>query len=260
MGPSTSSLLALFVLLASFTLPHAVVPNFSDLKIKTRRSGQLSSFTETLYLKGARQRQEYVYDELFNLSPASISRCDDRKRIDLNVDAKLYAEVPIADWSQQRKGARPVPPGEMTGAEVTITTDSVDTGERRKLGTYLARHVRITIKVEAGPGATEPSSREERDGWYLDLPGLGCQDSNRQIAFLHASWRPAGQPQDRIHFKRLGTAPSGFAIEETTKKTENASSITSTVELVEFSEASLTNVLFDTCGLFSGTAHAARRV
>ncbi len=245
MGPSTGSLLALFVLLASFTLPHPVVPNFSDLKIKTRRSGQLSSFTETLYLKGARQRQEYVYDELFNLSPASISRCDDRKRIDLNVDAKLYAEVPIADWSQQRKGARPVPPGEMTGAEVTITTDSVDTGERRKLGTYIARHVRITIKVEAGPGAATPSSMEERDGWYVDLPGLGCQDSGQGIGFLHASFRPAGRPQDRIHVRRLGTAPAGFAIEETTKRTENGSSTTGKVELVEFSEAPLDDALFD---------------
>jgi len=221
------------------------VPNFSDLKIKTRRSGQAGSFVGTLYLKGAWQRQEYVYDKPLNSSSVSVSRCDDRKRIDLNDAGRLYAELSIVDWSEQRKRVRPVPPSATTGAEVLITTDSVDTGERRKLGTYMARHVRITIKVEAGPGAAEPSSREERDGWYLDLPGLGCQDSNRQIAFLHASWRPAGQPQDRIHFNRLGTAPSGFAIEETTKKTENASSITGTVELVEFSEASLNNALFD---------------
>jgi hypothetical protein len=245
MGPSTGNFLALFVLLASFTPPHAVVPNFSDLKIKTRRSGQLGSFVETLYLKGARQRQEYVYDKPFNLSPASISRCDDKKRIDLNVDAKLYAELPIVDWSQQRQRARPVPQAETTGADVTITTDSVDTGERRKLGTYVARHVRIRIKVEAESGAAMPSSMEERDGWYIDLPGLGCQDRGQGIAFLHASFRPAGQRQDRIHFKRLGTAPAGFAIEESTKRTENGINATGKVELVEFSEAPLDSAIFD---------------
>jgi hypothetical protein len=51
MGPSTGNLLALFLLLASSTLPHAVVPNFSDLKIKTRRSSQAGSLLEMLYLK-----------------------------------------------------------------------------------------------------------------------------------------------------------------------------------------------------------------
>jgi hypothetical protein len=86
---------------------------------------------------------------------------------------------------------------------------------------------------------------EERDGWYIDLPGLGCQDSGGGIGFLHASFRPAGQPQDRMHFKRLGTAPAGFAIEETTKKTENGRTTNGKLELVELSEAPLDNALFD---------------
>jgi hypothetical protein len=169
----------------------------------------------------------------------------DRKRIDLNDASRLYAELSIVDWSEQQKRARPVPPSETTGADVIVTIDSVDTSERRKLGSHTARHVRITTKVEARPGAAEPSSIEERNGWYIDLPGLGCQDASQPIGFLHASRRPAGQPQDRIHFKRLGTAPAGFAIEETTKRTENGSNITGRVELVEFSEASLDNALFD---------------
>jgi hypothetical protein len=135
MVPSTFSLLALLLLFASSTLPNPVVPNFSDLKIKTRHSGTSSSFVNTLYLKGARQRQEYVYEKPFNMRPASINRCDDRKRIDLNPDTRLYAELPIIAWSERRKDGRPIPPNETTGADVTITTDSVDTGERRQLGT-----------------------------------------------------------------------------------------------------------------------------
>jgi len=244
MGLSTCSLLALFILLSSAAPPNTTVPNFSDLKIKTRRSGASSSYVETLYLKGARQRQEYAYEKPFNMRPASINRCDDRKRIDLNPDTKLYGELPIIDWSERRKDARPIPPSEMTGADVTITADSVDTGERRRLGTYTARHVRVTIEVEAGPGAATPSSVEERDGWYIDLPGLGCRDSGKNVGFLYSSLRPA-QRHDRVHFERLGTAPAGFPIEETIKKAEQGISTISKVELLEFSESPLDDALFN---------------
>ena len=68
MGPSTCNLLALFILLASAPLPNSGVPNFSDLKIETRRFDQSSSSTEALYLKGARQRREYAHDKPFNSS------------------------------------------------------------------------------------------------------------------------------------------------------------------------------------------------
>jgi hypothetical protein len=96
------------------------------------------SSVETLYLKGARQRREYLRDKPVNSSFVSISRCDDRKRIDLNDNAKLYAELPIVDRSEQRKRARPISTSEMTGEDVIVTTDSVDTGERRRMGTYTA--------------------------------------------------------------------------------------------------------------------------
>jgi hypothetical protein len=245
MGPSTLSLLALFILFSSVAPPNTAVPSFSDLKIKTRRSGDSSTFVETLYLKGARQRQEYVYEKPFNMRPASINRCDDRKRIDLNPDTKLYAELPIVDWSERRKDARPIPPSEMTGADVTMTTDSIDTGERRPLGSYMARHVRITIKVEAGPGAAMSSSVEEHDGWYIDLPGLGCQNSGKDIGFLSASFAATRPRHDQVHFKRLGTAPAGFPIEETIKRTGQGNNTISKVELLEFSESPLDDALFN---------------
>ena len=179
MGPSTTKLLPLLICLASATLASPNIPNFSDLKIKTRRNDSINSTVETLYLRGSKQRREYFRNTPFPTKFVSISWCDERKRIALNDDAKLYAELPVVDWSEQRKRARPVPPSEMTGAEVTITIDSIDTGARRQQGPYTARHVKIRTTVESGPGAAMPSSTEERDGWYIDLPGLGCQDSGR---------------------------------------------------------------------------------
>ena len=227
--------------LLSVTLTSPAGSNFSDLKIRTRRSDPAGTVVETLYLQGARQRREYLADKPIKVSFVSISR-DERKRIDLNSDAKLYAELPIVDWSERRKRTRTLPPTqEVAGADVTITADSIDTGERRRQGAYTGRHLKTKITVESGPGAATPSSVEERDGWYIDLPGLGCQNSVRGIGFatLRASHR-----LDRFHFKQLGSVPGGFPLEETVKKTEAGKSTLSQLELMEFSEVPLDGGLF----------------
>lgn len=244
MGPSTLKLSLLFIfLLGSAALANPNIPNSPILKIKTRRNGPFDSTVETLYFKGSKRRREYSRDTPSKMGIVSISRCDERKRIELNEEAKLYAELPIIDWSEQRKRARTLPPTEMTGAEVTITIDSIDTGERRAQGAYTARHLKIRTTVESGPGAAMPSSTEERDGWYIDLPGLACEDSGQRSGFVNAMLIAGGR-RDRIHFKRLGTAPAGFPLEETTTKTEQGRSTVSKVELLEFSDSPLDDALF----------------
>jgi len=243
MGPSTLRLLPLLLCLTSATAANPSIPAYPDLKIKTGRNDSMSSAVETLYLRGARQRREYFRDKPFRTSFVSISRCDERKRIDLNEDAKLYAELPIIDLSEQRKRARLLPPTEPTGAEVTITIDSIDTGERRPQGVYTARHIKIRTTVESGPGAAMPSSTEDRDGRYIDLPGLGCEDSGQRSGFTYAMLTAGGR-RDRIHFKRLGTAAAGFPLEETTTKTEQGKSTVSKLELLEFSNSPLDDALF----------------
>ena len=244
MRPSLLHLSALLIVVLSVTLASPVLSHFSDLKIKTRRSDQASIVVETLYLQGARQRREYLQDKPVKVSFVSISRCDERQRIDLNDDARLYAELPIVDWSERRQLTRTTPPThehDMTGADVTITADSVDTGERRQQGAYTARRVKTKITVESGPGAATPASVEERDGWYIDLPGLGCQNSTHGIGF--ATLR-LGNHRDRFHLKQLGKAPGGFPVEETVTKTEAAKSTVSKLELLEFSETPLDGALF----------------
>src|SRR6185295_11121018 len=61
------------------------------------------------------------------------------------------------------------------------------------------------IRTEASPGAARRSVLEERDGWYIASPVLTTSSFGRQ---------------DWMHLKRLGTAPTGFPIEETTTRTE----------------------------------------
>jgi len=43
------------------------------------------------------------------------------------------------DWRSPRKGAGVTPESEESGADVSITVDSADTGERRQVGLYAAR-------------------------------------------------------------------------------------------------------------------------
>jgi hypothetical protein len=125
---------------------------------------------------------------------------------------------------------------------VTIAIDSIDTGERRQFQYYTARHVKAKTKFEPGPGALIPASLEETDGWYLDLPGFACaEQSSSGFAFVHAS---SGHRIDRFQVKWLGKAPRGYAIEETSVKTESATTTVSKIELLEISEAPLSPSIF----------------
>jgi hypothetical protein len=251
MTASVLGLLSFLLLVGTTSLPQLVVPNSPDLMIKTKRTGSDSSTTiETLYLKGARQRRESssartVMGRTMQNDFIDIRHCDERVRFSLNPSAKTYVQFPIEDWSERMKRARPVDQGEF-GADVSVTIDSVDTGERKRFGSYEARHVKTTTRVEPSPGASTPARIEEVDGWYIDLPGLGCEERPSGVGFLTSYFQAAGKPlrRDRIQIKRLGTAPRGFAVAEKTTKNEAGKSITGQLELIELSEAPLDTGLF----------------
>ena len=130
-------------------------------------------------------------------------QCDQQRSVLLNPEAKLYSVSALNDWSEQFKRRRPLPEGQ--GADVTTTFDAVDTGERRRVGGYIARRVRTTVTVEPSPGANTPASTRETDGWYIDLPGLGCSDADTTAYLMlvkssgPAGWGPSPlQNQGRV--------------------------------------------------------------
>ena len=233
------------ILAASVGLPKFIVPNHPDLAIKTRRtSGDWLSQVDTLYLKGALERTEIVTEKQ---APADamkfvvIRQCDRKRVFDLNERDKIYAASEIEDWSERLKKARPVSLTQASGAEVKETIDSIDTGERRQFDRYTARHVKVKIRFEPSPGASTPASVEETDGWYIDLPGFGCQEQALS-GFARLS---IGNRQDRFQIKWLGKAPRGYPIEETSVITEAGKRTISKVELLEISEAPLNPSIFE---------------
>ena len=204
-----STVFSLLILAASVGFPKFVVPNLPDLTVKTRRiSSDGTSQVSALYLKGARQRTETVYEKQARSAAMNwtvIRQCDEKRSFSLNERDKLYSSYEIEDWSERSKRVRPVSSPPMSGAEVTVTTDSIDTCERRQFAHYTARRVKATTRFEPGLGASTPASVEETDGWYIDLPGLGCQDrGSTGFAFL-----TVGTRMDRFQIKWLGKAPRG---------------------------------------------------
>lgn len=245
----TAFLLVLLNLLAVFPAkPADVAVDFRDLTIRTRLTmDSHHSPVMTWYFKGSRMRSEMrESDSTDSAAHTDIYQCDQGVRIILNENSKTYYSVPAdpapfigstIDPSVLRK--MPLP----SGGEVTVTTDSVDTGERRQVGSYHARHVKTTITAEPGPEAVSQKSKTEVDGWYLDLPGVYCQDASSQKMGWSALW--TGGRRDRMVFKRLGTAPRGFAIEETTTKNEGERVFVTKIELMEISEKPLDESLFE---------------
>jgi hypothetical protein len=240
------SIASVLIFAASVGPPKFIVPNHPDLAVKTHRtSSDWLSQVDTLYLKGARERTEIVTEKPARADTIKfgvIRQCDKKRIFTLNERDKIYAASEIEDWSERLKKARPVSLA-YSGAEVMMTIDSIDSGERRQFHHYSARHVIVKIRIEPGPGASTPASVEETDGWYIDLPGFGCQEQGLSgFARLSAS---SGNRQDRLQVKWLGKAARGYPIEETSVISGPGNKTTSKVELLEISEAALNPSLFE---------------
>jgi len=239
--------------------PKFVVPNVPDLTIKTRETIDLPQSTvqtNTLYFKGAWQRRELdlqfpsALPAQRTLRHATITRCDERRTLELNHEARLYGSSPLnfigwdPYWVRPWWRKSPEPPA--AGADVKITINTVDTGERRQVGSYSARHVITTITTDPSPGANTRASESVQDGWYVDLPSAGCWDAGEGDFFATGSVLRSGETADRLNVEFRGAGRRGFPIEETIRRRgEHDPAITTRVTLIEFSEAALEKSLFD---------------
>jgi hypothetical protein len=129
---------------------------------------------------------------------------------------------------------------------VTYTTTSIDTGERRDMFGFKARHVKTTTTVQSSPDACNPMNQKiERDGWYIDFSyGLQC-DINREQ--MMGGQYAGGGCRDRYQFKQVGTGRDGYPLIETTTMygPDGQVMFTSTKEVVELSREPLDASLFD---------------
>ncbi|HVF56856.1 MAG TPA: hypothetical protein VM934_11940 [Pyrinomonadaceae bacterium] len=221
----------------------------ADVKIKSKSTAAGQTSEQVTYIKGKRQRAEH------NPATVMIMQCDLRRMIDLNQPTKTYVvtsfDASAAATSGAAQGA-----GEQTGAKtaarrggvVTTTIKYTDTGERKTIFGYTARHIKTSMMTESSPEACQQNkSRMETDGWYIDAVfALDCADRN-----VAANYAPPARPdgcRDEYRMKQVGAATKlGYPVMLTTTMYDenNQPGFTWTQEVTEISKTALDDALFD---------------
>lgn len=219
---------------------------FADVKIKAKQTMAGQSYENTTYIKGKRQRTESM-----NGMTISITQCDLRRSIQLNSTTRTYMinafNQAVENASNAEKASAEKNDGVVrAGGTVTTTVNIKDTGERKQMFGFTARHLIITMETKSSPDACTPvNSKIETDGWYIDAEFvLDCD-----YGYAGYSGRNAGSGgcRDKYAMKQIGAGKRGYPVyEKMTMFDESGKETYSMVsEVVELSKATLEASLFD---------------
>jgi hypothetical protein len=231
-------LFSILTLLALATATQA-----QDLHIKKNISvgGNVVSTSDTS-IKGSRTRE-------VNQGPAgstvTLRQCDLKRTVTINESAQTYH---VANDPQDAAAARaaalatgaPVP--EISGGKIDVTTTITDTGERKQLYGYAARHLKVKVTQESSQNAcTQVHQSFVIDGWYADVSKelAGCNQ-------LAPPVRPAQGCQDSIVEHHSGSGKAGYPLSQTiTMPGADGTPTTVTIAVSELSKQTLEPALFD---------------
>lgn len=125
-----------------------------------------------------------------------------------------------------------------------------DTGERKKMYGFTARHVWTTRKMKPSPDACmmKDSFVVKTDGWYIDLPKFNCPVHYPQIQRKPGE-KPKLDCRDRFVTHRSGKGKLGFPLTESTTmimgNQSTANEFKTDLETLEFSTEKLDSMLFE---------------
>jgi hypothetical protein len=201
----------------------------------------------TTMLKGARERTEMKMG--YGRDVINITQCDLKRTIQISDSAKKYVITPMETADAPPSSgqvARPIAEPSRNGGVITYTTNAVDTGERKEMFGFQARHVKTSMSIESSPDAcNQVKQRVETDGWYIDFSfGLNCDLGGRAAMGIPPA---RGGCHDVVRFNRQGAARTGYALQETTTSygSDGRVAFSSTKEVVELSRDPLDAALFD---------------
>ncbi|MBV9300742.1 MAG: hypothetical protein JOY62_09210 [Acidobacteriaceae bacterium] len=143
----------------------------ADLKTVTKLTFGGYESTLTQYVQGSNSRLEVPRD--FGASRhaiATIYSAESKSQYVVDLETKEYVKnsgfdplLALAMWIR-----RP-PRGRESGKTVDVYVDTIDTGERREIFGYTARHILSRERRVAGAGACSGNSELDEDGWYISL-------------------------------------------------------------------------------------------
>ena len=215
---------------------------FADVKIKTKMTTSGQTMENTTFIKGKRQRTE-----MGNVM-VSITQCYLSRDLQLNPGTKTYiinnydnGTGSTTDAVNNRSNA-----ASTKGGTMRVTTTIKDTGERRQMFGFTARHIIQTIEMESSPDSCNPGrSKMEMDMWVIDAEfALQCTQNRQYVPNYNT---PSGGCRDKIEQKTIGTARSGYPVwQKMTSFDANGKESFSTLqEVVELSKATLADSLFE---------------
>lgn len=220
---------------------------YADVKIKSRQTVSGQSYENTTYIKGKRQRTEQNMGG--GMQTVSITQCDLRRDLRLMPASKVYMVDPFGDDAAQKPqtvSQTQTTTRLETGGTITTVYTTKDTGERKQMFGYTAKHLIITMETNASPDAcAKNNSKMQMDGWYIDAAwNFEC---DRGYANYYAPKSQQAGCQDKYLMKQVGTAKRGYPVwEKMTMFDESGKEMMSSLnEVVELSQATLEASLFD---------------
>ncbi len=222
-------------------------PQPSSLKIRYKTTAAGQSSESTTMIKGSRERSEMRMG--YGMDIINLTQCDLKRTIQISDKTRKYMVTSMD--TDEPTGARGASGGSVSapatrGGVITYVMTSVDTGERKDMFGFKARHVKTTTSIDSSPDAcSQMKQRTETDGWYIDLSfGLNCELGRNPMA---AGRSARGGCQDRMHFRHEGTGRMGYPLVETTTMygPDGNAMFTSTKEVIELSQEPLDAALFD---------------
>ena len=221
----------------------AMATGAEDLHFKKSISveGNKVSTSET-WVKGGRERT-------VTASPAgnivTLRQCDLKRTVTLNEQSQSYLVLKDAEDESLNKDAALMMtggPAPTSGGSITQTVTLTDTGERKQMSGYAARHLKTKVVLESSADAcTKTNQTYEIDGWYADIAKapLSCAQSLPPI-------RQGSNCADRVIVRRKGAGKPGYPLHEIVTL-QNEGSAPTKIEVVtsDISKESANSELFD---------------
>ncbi len=224
------------------TILFGTTATFADVKIKSRQTAAGQTTENTTYIKGKRKRTELMGGMMI-----TIDQCDLGRDLQLNPSIKTYmvnaygVDAAAAQPAVQQSTSTAI----TAGGTMYITTTTKDTGERKQIFGFTARHIIQTIETESSPEAcTQTKSKMEIDAWVIDAEfSFGCSQTSQYRPYSGRS----GGCTDKVVTRSSGSGKNGYPVLQkmTMFDASGKETMTMTQEVVEISNATLDQSLFE---------------
>ncbi len=216
----------------------------------------------TIYVKGMRKRTESSGMMGMPAPPTTIEQCDLQRTIKVNDKKKLYFIEPFAkeeviDDDTKPAAVKTKPPAQPKtvtekGGIIHMWYNITDTGERKKMNGFTARHIWTTQKIKPSTDACymKDSIIIKTDGWYIDLPQFNCPVRYTPSTTTMPNKKEQPDCKDRYVTHRSGKGKLGFPLTETRtiimgNGEAKTTDFTTNLETLEFSSLKLDSMLFE---------------